>query len=198
MREVILRLAALAVFSGFSLNLLLQFALGLQGITERNRRFTLPFFQMGVLFFSTFTLWLFFTRLLGPLPGEFLEYFLCFPLFVLLSLGLELFFRRLLPGFSGNVRIYNPLTAYGGLGLAALIFTLRLAFSLAEAAALAFSFSAGVILSMLVLREIRRRAVLERVPDILRGTPLVFISMGLLSLILSSVMGILFKILGIF
>jgi Na+-translocating ferredoxin:NAD+ oxidoreductase RnfA subunit len=198
MREVITRLAALTVFSGFSLNLLLHFALGLRGIAERNRSFTLPFFQMGVLFSSTFILWLIFTRFPIPLPGEFLEYFLCFPLFVLLSLGLELFFRRILPGFSGNSRVYNPLTAYEGLGLAALIFTLRLAFSLAEAAALAFSFSAGVLLSMLVLREIRNRALLERVPGILRGTPLVFISMGLLSLILSSIMGILFKILEIF
>jgi electron transport complex protein RnfA len=92
-------------------------------------------------------------------------------------------------------RTFSAVTAYDGLAAAALFVTLNLAESFFDAALLALGFALGILASLLILAEIRRRASMEEVPRFLRGSPLVLVSMGLLSLIFSSAAAILFRVL---
>jgi len=202
-------LAALAIFSGLSLNLLLQFALGTAGAAGdrpyRGRR-ELPLFQFGIMFISVLLLWIIFSDILPPSWRGFLEYFLYFPLSALVCAGLELLGERVLlriiprmqPKFEGIKKVFSACTAYDGLVLVSLIITLAISGSFAGAFVLSLFFALGNLTAMLVLNEIHRKSTMELVPRFLRGSPLILISMGLLSLISASAAGIFYKILEVF
>jgi electron transport complex protein RnfA len=225
-------LAALAVFSGLSLNLLLQFGLGIREIIDvagqeskaaEHKRDWGGIASPGwiVLFVAPLILWFFFTYALIPPAFGFLESFLLLPATLAVSAALELIFAWFFPG--GKITLdpsarppRPPLTLRGfienagfdkalfsgsscnGLALASLFLTLRLALKAAEALALTLGFSLGVLLSAMILREISRRSSLEAVPELFRGAPLSLISMGLLSLVFSSLSAIFLRILGVF
>ncbi|MDR0760431.1 MAG: hypothetical protein LBF74_10050 [Treponema sp.] len=201
----------LAVFSGLSLNLMLQMGLGIRDMGARPERIIRNIlFQWGILFFSTFLFWLLFSYVLSPLALGYLEYFVLFPLITAAGKGLEALSRRFLcPGSRLARRLPAPvleelspaelfptITAYDGLTIAAIILTLRLAGSLLEAAVLSLGFSLGGAAAAFILRDIHRRSSLERIPFTLRGRPLLFISMGLMSLIFSSAAAVLLQVLA--
>jgi electron transport complex protein RnfA len=196
----------LAVFSGLSLNLLLQMGLGIRNIGDyqgRILKYTVS--RGGMLFFSVLLLWVLFSYVFSPLNLGYLEYFLLFPLVKASGMGFEAFSRSFFPSLTRAARSPAdgspgfeqppPVTVYDSLTITAAILTLRLAGSFAEAAALSLGFSLGNLMAIVILRDINRRSSLERVPGLLRGTPLLFISMGLLSLIFSSVAAILLQVL---
>jgi electron transport complex protein RnfA len=83
-----------------------------------------------------------------------------------------------------------------GLAAAALFITLNTASGFIEAAALSFGFALGILLAHIILGEIRRRSMMERVPRFLRGSPLILVSTGLLSMIFSSAALVFFRVLG--
>jgi electron transport complex protein RnfA len=148
-----------------------------------------------------------------PLPAfGFLESFLLLPAALLVSAVLELVFIYFFPGGKftrdsfgkanrGHFRpglIRDGLSRYScnGLAPASLFLTLRLAVSPADALVLSLGFSLGCLTAALILREISKRSSLEAVPIAFRGAPLTLISMGLLSLIFSSVAAIFLRTLG--
>jgi electron transport complex protein RnfA len=185
-----LHLAVLAVFSGLSMNLLLQCGLGMRGAAREGER---PFLlvRIGLVFLSVLILWTFFSYVFHP---GFFEYLLLFPLSALIYAGLErLLFRAVLkqeaPGFKESY-------CCDGLTAAALFLTLHLASGFVEAAVLSLGFSLGLLISLLILAEVRRRSRMEAVPRLLRGSPLALISMGLLALIFSSTAFIFYQALG--
>ncbi|MDR2617537.1 MAG: hypothetical protein LBC62_01590 [Treponema sp.] len=190
-------LAALAVFAGLSLNLILQFALGTRGVllfTRDSRETPFPVFQMANLFVSVFVLWAAYYYILRPLSGGALEYFLLFPLSALVCLGFESLRKKVSPK-QESPGAFSASTAYGGLVPVSLIMTIHLALTVFDAAVLAFFFALGCFLALLILGEIRRRSGLEWVPRYLRGSPLVLISMGLLSMIFAAAAWICFRVL---
>lgn len=208
-------LAGLAVFSGLSLNLFLQFAVGTEGsaadsLHRNNAARIIPRAQLGILFVSVVFLWVFFSSALPAAWRGFSEYFLFFPLSALVCMGLELLCERILsrifpkmfpqkaPQLTGIKKVFPAVSAYDGLVPAALFITSFAAERFADAVVLAFFFTLGNLSAMLVLNEIRRRSTLEWVPRHLRGSPLVLISMGLLSLISASAAWICFRVLEAF
>ncbi|GHV75616.1 hypothetical protein AGMMS49942_04370 [Spirochaetia bacterium] len=215
--EVLGALGSLAVFSGLSLNLLLQFGLSVGGIIEPASRPSPPHWL--ILFVSSFVLWLFFTYVLAAPAFGFLESFLFFPAAMLVSLTLESVFVYFFPsGVITRDALRNAkkgpwkpweiardiclnsdgLPRYSGNGLAAasVFLTLRLALTLVDALVLCLGFSLGCLVAAAILREINKRSSLESAPQSFRGAPLTLISMGLLSLIFSSVSVILIRVLG--
>ena len=201
----------MAVFSGLSLNLLLQFALGTastaNGIVSKTETIKeLPFVQLAILFLSSLFLWVFFTYLMPNYWKGFSEFFLFFPLSALVCMGLELLgkrvFSRFLPSFypadGGIKKVFSAFTSYEGLVPASLMITFLVAKDFISALVLTLFFAIGNLVAMLILNEIRRRSTLECIPHYLKGSPLILISMGLLSLITVSVAGICFRILEIF
>jgi electron transport complex protein RnfA len=104
---------------------------------------------------------------------------------------------RFFPKISTEPGASSARTSYNGLVIAALLMTLRLASTFMEAMVLALGFSLGGLFSIGILKAIHKRSSLETVPAILRGIPLMLISMGLLSLIYASAAVILLRVLGI-
>ena len=89
-------LAALAVFSGLSLNLLLSFALGAAGVAgdvlpKGETRRKVPLLQLCLLFISVLFLWLFFSFVVSPFWMGFSVYFLLKKYFPTLPLTKGLF-----------------------------------------------------------------------------------------------------------
>jgi electron transport complex protein RnfA len=189
---------SLMIFSGLSLNLILQFGLSLGGAAAVRRREEISWVPWGVLFLSPLILWGLFSRVPLFLYLGFGEYFLLFPLSVLVCMGLEKICLLAAPKTRDLPPLFTSISAYNGMVPAALMLTLRLAVSFAEAVVLALGFSLGALIAVLVPHEIRRRASMEAVPRFLRGRPIVVLSMGLLSLIFSSVAVLFLKALGVF
>jgi electron transport complex protein RnfA len=180
----------LAVFSCLSMNLLLQCGLGMGGAVQEGDR-PVPLIQTGLILLSLLLLWPLFSYVLVL---GFFEYLLLFPSSALVYAGLErLLFRIILKrelSKSQNCCFCDGLTA------AALFITLHLASGFIEAAVLSLGFALGMLLALLILAEIRRRSRMEAVPRFLRGSPLLLISMGLLSLIFSSAALVFYLALG--
>jgi electron transport complex protein RnfA len=172
-----------------------------------------------VVFATSLILWFFFTYLLIPPAFGFLESFLLLPSTLIVSTALNLVFAYFFPGgkitLSPGIPMMRPSFAFrrliesadlsggifsgsscNGLALISLFMTLRLALTPLEALALTLGFSLGALLAAVILREINRRSSLEAAPELFRGAPLTLISMGLLSLIFSSVSAILLRVLG--
>jgi electron transport complex protein RnfA len=200
-------IAGLAVFSGLSLNLLLQFALGTAGAAsdtgyKANAKRELPLIQFCIIFVSIIFLWIFFKYFLPAFWRGFSVYFLFYPLSAMVCMGFELFVERVLPRvfskLKGIRKSFSAITAYDGLVPASLIITFIVADAFADVLVIALFFVVGNLTAMFTLNEIARRSSLERVPKHLRGTPLVLVSMGLLSLISTFAAGIFFKILEAF
>ncbi|MDR2370378.1 MAG: hypothetical protein LBD71_02760 [Treponema sp.] len=186
-------LAALAVFSGLSFNLLL-YGLGMGGIAAgRVEKDRFPLLQTGIFFVSVLVLWIIlegFSSALG-----FFEYFIVFPAGAFVCRGLQCLVSRIQKKKPFSC-VFDSRTGYDGLAGASLFLTRMLAADFAGALVLALGFTAGIMGTVLVLREIRRRSLMEAVPVFLRGSPLTLISMGLLSLIFGSAAAVLFRVLG--
>jgi len=184
-------LAGLAIFAGLSLNLVLQFAIGSGPAAKTG---TLPVYQIICLFVSVVFLWICYTYIFNFISGEFMVYFLFFPFSALLCLGLDKLETILFPK-KKYVRLFKGLTAYDGLVPASLVLTVNMALTFSDALILSFFFASGCLLAVAFMKEIRRRSSLEEIPENLRGMPLAFISMGLLSMIFGSAAWICFRVL---
>ncbi|MDR1306981.1 MAG: hypothetical protein LBK74_05365 [Treponema sp.] len=186
-------MAALFCFASLSLNLMLDFALGIREMVSRERTpRTRCYYPWAVLFVSTALLWVFFARVIGFL-GIF-DYLLIFPLSALASFGIEKLVFRLVPRLGENPRIFKTGSPYNGLSAAALAVTLQFAADFGEALSLSAGFALGGLFAFFIIKEIQKRSFLEAIPYGLRGTPLLLISMGILALIFSAVSALFLKI----
>jgi electron transport complex protein RnfA len=190
--------SAFAVFAfsaGLSYNLVVQFGLGMGALAPpESRKIYVPFIQILSLFCSVFVLWIVFFALSSSFYLGFFEYFLYFPLSSFACFAFETAFFRVFPKTAEHGRVFNAFSAYGGIAAAALFLTRHLALSFSQALILSFHFSLGTLISILILIGIRKRACIERVPEFLRGGPVILIAMGLLSLIFTASAGIFYKI----
>ena len=204
------RLAMLAVFSGLSMNMILQFGFGLKGIAfDKTIDKEEILAESGIFFVAVMLLWLVFSFIRSVLFLGFMEYVFLFPLSFLGFSVLDYLMRRTIikrfipqktagqneiTFLSGVLEAGKPLG--GATAGAALFFTLNVASGLIEAAILAMGFTFGIALAIVTVGEIRRRAEMETVPQWLRGSPLALVAMGLLALIFSSGALMFFEVLG--
>ena len=182
----------LLIFSGFTMNIVLQCALGIKGIAESKipvNRLTL--IKSGLIFISIIFLWFFFSRVISSVISGIFIYVLLFPVSAIVYDSLEFFvFRFLLKKDTQDESIINfP----GGITAAAVFISINIAGSFLETVILSFGFTSGIFLVNLIIREIRKRAALEAVPVFMRGKPLVLTAMGLLSLIFTTASLLIFR-----
>ena len=195
----------LAVFSGLSMNLILQFGIGLKGIafdTHIGKEKILA--GSGILFVTVMFLWLVFSFTRSVLFLGLLEYVILFPLSFLVFSVLEYLTNRFIlkkgagqedASLWGDV-LSGGEFAGGALSSAALFITLNVAGGFLEAVVLSLGFACSTALVFVVVGEIRRRSGMEAVPHSLRGGPLALIAMGLLSLVFVSSALMFFGVLG--
>ena len=188
-------LILLMIFSAFTMNLVLQCALGIRGIAEsKNPGKVSNLIRPGIIFIAVVLLWLFFSKVISLMVSGIIIYVLLFPVSSIVYDGLEyLLFKYILKKEPDNE---NSISFPGGITAAAVFICMNIANNFIEALVLSFGFAAGTYLVFIIIGEIRRRAALEAVPQFLRGKPLVLISMGMLSLIFSSVSLLLFRMIG--
>jgi len=200
MNTSITSLVMLAVFSGLSMNLILQFGLALKRVAFESaigRERLLA--GMGIIFTAVVLLWLIFSFGRSVMFLGLLEYMLLFPASSVAFSVLEyLTARFILKEDAGRKDAFflNDALSGGALIGAALFITLNVAGSLLDAIVLSLGFSCSTALVFVVVGEIRRRSGMEAVPRWLRGGPLALIAMGLLSLVFSSGALMLFGVLG--
>jgi len=194
---LILPLVPLAIFSGLSLNLLLHFALGTAGIAaEGEGKRKLPLFQFVIMFVVVLFLWVLFSVIFPSYWFGFSKYFLFYPFSALLCIFFERIGRAVFT--SPDSKMFRSITGYEGLVPFSLFLTITLAANFTAAVIVSSFFTLGNLTAILILNEIRRKSALERVPSFIRGSPLILISMGLLSLIFGAAAGIFFMMLEVF
>jgi Na+-translocating ferredoxin:NAD+ oxidoreductase RnfA subunit len=177
---------ALALFAAFYLNLFLCFGIGIRELTAKKIR---PVFQTvyiwTIIALVTFLLWVFFERVLVFIPGI-PVYLLLYPCSLFACIGLEIFLFEMFPALGENPGIFRLGSPYSAFSLASLYLTIQFASGFIDALLLALAFSAGAIAAYFAVHEIRRRSFLETAPRGLRGNPLIIISAGLLSFVLTA------------
>jgi len=185
---------ALVFFASLSLNLVLNFALGAREVVQKKQ---IPALQLSypwiILFVSTLLLWVFFARIFAFSKGIF-DFLLILPISVAASSVLEkLFFRFVVPLPEEKSALFFVGSSYSELAAVSVLLTLHLALSFADALLLSLAFSIGGFAAFLIIKEIQKRSTIEVIPYGLRGTPILLISMGLLSLVFSAVSVLLLK-----
>jgi Na+-translocating ferredoxin:NAD+ oxidoreductase RnfA subunit len=186
------------IFTGFSINLIVQFALGIRdSIGTKPYLWRYSLYQGFVLFLSVVITWIVFINIINPLGLGFLETLLLLPVSIFVASLLE---KGMLFVLSRWIRPAQTsiFSAYNGLIFGANFFVLKIAESFSETLIMAAGFSFGYVLSMAVILEIRKRSAIEAIPDALRGTPLLLFSLGLLSLIFSAAAVFFFQMLNVY
>ena len=189
-----LPLALFVIVSGLSMNLMLQCGLGIErtaSSSSGDQSIKGSLEKLGIIFVSVLLLWAIFAKIISAISAELFVYMLLFPVASIAFDGFEYVFCHFI--LEKEVERDCYISFCNGITAAALFVCLNLADTFVQAAALSFGFVAGIFLSFLILREIRRRAVLESVPRYVRGRPLILISMGLLSLIFTASALLLFR-----
>jgi Na+-transporting NADH:ubiquinone oxidoreductase subunit NqrE len=141
------------------------------------------------LFASSFLSWICFDSILewGWVPVFLLRY----PFVLFVSLGIEKGLFAILEQagvsreLSSNPRFFAIGASLNGFSLAAAFLVSRFAFDAGEALFVSLAFAIGSFAAYIILKEIQKRSYWEILPRPLRGAPILFISMGLLSLIVS-------------
>jgi Na+-translocating ferredoxin:NAD+ oxidoreductase RnfA subunit len=179
------QIALFAILAALSLNLVLHTGLGIKEIYQDvDTSFLGSLFRWGALFAVVFLFWLLWTFVFSPLSLGFFSVVFIFPFCALALHAIDdyLLKQRPPPYFNpspNGISLSTPLCVFS------LFMTLRLASTVAEAALLSLFFSAGCILASLTLSSILLRMRSEPVSRKITGTPLAFISNGLLALIFS-------------
>jgi len=193
-------LVMLAIFSGLSMNLILQFGLSLKGIAfDESIGEEKLLAGSGVLCITIIFLWLILSCIRSVLFLGLLEYVVLFPVSFLVFSILEWLTNSFIlkKNTEEEAILFGDTVTGGALAGAALFMTLNVAGSLFEAFVLSLGFSCSTALVMVVTGEIRRRAEMESVPHCLRGGPLALIALSLLSLVFASGALMLFGVLGV-
>lgn len=175
----------LLIFSAFTMNLTLQCALGLKGAAvpgNCNQKASL--IRLNIISVSVVLLWFLFSKILNSIFSGMLVFILIFPVSYLVYSGLEILVFNYL--VEENIQDENFISFPGGITAVAVFICVNIANGFLEVLLLSFGFTAGILLVILIIREIRKRAELEAVPRFMRGTPLVLVTMGMLSLIFTT------------
>jgi electron transport complex protein RnfA len=178
--------ALLIIFTGFSFNLVVQIGLGIRNsMSIKQFQFRYSLFQSLILFFSVLFTWLAFGYVIIPLGLSFLETLLLLPLSFFFAAIVEKGFQAVLSRWI-NPDYCKVFSAYKALVFASAFFITKVGNSFGESLIMAAGFALGYFLSMAIVMEIHKRSSIEAVPKVLRGAPLLLISLGLLSLVCSA------------
>lgn len=186
----------LFIYSAFTINLVLQCALGIKGVVESKNHFIVSsLVKLGLVFVSVILLWVFFSRIIFSVISGPLLYILIFPVSSMAYSGFEyIIFRYLL---KKDAKHESVIDFPDGITAVSVFICVNISRNFFETAVLSFGFSSGIFLVNIIICEIRTRASLEAVPVFLRGKPLILVTMGLLSLVFSTASVLLFKMMGV-
>jgi len=183
----------LFIYSGFTINIVLQCGLGIKGIVDSKSIVNVSsFIRLGVIFSSIILIWLFVSSVVFSVFSGIFVYVLLFPLSAILYNGLEYFIFTYIYKKETDTFVNFP----DGIIAVSVFICINIANNLRETMMLSFGFTFGIFVVNLIVGEIRKRAALEAVPVFLRGKPLVIIAMGLLSLVFTAASLLFFRMIS--
>ncbi|MBI3813265.1 MAG: RnfABCDGE type electron transport complex subunit A [Nitrospinae bacterium] len=165
---VLIRFLALCSFFGVSNRIEISLSMGMAVI-----------FVMTLASAAAWIIWYFF---LIPLNIEFLRTASFILVIATLVQLVEMYIKKTAPALYNALGIYLPLitTNCAVLGIAILIIDYRLGFL--NSLIYTISVAAGYTLSIILFAGIRERIEMAPIPDILKGSPIIFITAGIMSL----------------
>ena len=198
-------LALLAVFSSLSVNLILQFGIGLSRITMNGKLQSGPasgkkklYGGLGIIFVTVILLWFIFSFLGSVISLGLLEYVLVFPAGFIVFSGISYFIKiKKDKNNKNDIKDDDDDKITGGIfSSAALFICINIAGKFLDTVILTLGFIAGIWLAVKITSEIQKRSEMEAVPKCLKDGPLVLVSMGILSLVFTSAALMLYQVLG--
>jgi len=187
------QLLMLFIYSGFTINIVLQCGLGIKGaVSSKSTLNSAVFIKLGIIFSSIIFIWLLFSKIIFSLFSGIFVYALLFPMSAIVYNGLEYLIFTYLYKKEEETFISIP----DGITAVSVFICINIANHIQEAVLLSFGFTFGIFIVNLIAGEIRKRAALEAVPVFLKGKPLVIIAMGLLSLIFTAASLLFFRVIS--
>lgn len=165
---VLIRFLALCSFFGVSNKIEVSLSMGMAVV-----------FVMTLASAASWIIWYFF---LSPLKIEFLRTASFILIIAALVQLVEMYIKKTAPALYNALGIYLPLitTNCAVLGVAILLIDYRLGFL--NSIIYSISVAAGYTLSIILFAGIRERIEMAPIPDILKGSPIIFITAGIMSL----------------
>jgi Na+-translocating ferredoxin:NAD+ oxidoreductase RnfA subunit len=188
-------LILLFILSVFTMNLTLQCALGIKGNAEsKNAGYLINLIKSGIIFFSIIILWLVFSKIIFAVSSSIFVYILLVPASFIVYEGLEYLVYYFL--YKNRDEEESFINFPGGIIAAALFVCMNIADSFLQTLVLSFGFTGGIFLVSAIVREVRKRAALEKVPLFMRGKPLVLVAMALMALVFTVGSLLILRIIG--
>lgn len=165
---VIMRFIALCPFIGMS--------------TDEDKSIGMGLAVTFVTVMATCVTWPVYHFILEPLGLVFLKLLVFILVIASLVQLVEYFLKKSVPGLYSSMGIYLALITTNCGILAVTLDSITNNFSFTEALVYAIGVAMGFLLSMLLLAGIRRRIRTSPIPAFLKGTPILFVCAGLLSI----------------
>ena len=165
---VIMRFIALCPFIGMS--------------TDEDKSIGMGLAVTFVTVMATCVTWPVYHFILEPLGLVFLKLLVFILVIASLVQLVEYFLKKSVPGLYSSMGIYLALNTTNCGILAVTLDSITNNFSFTEALVYAIGVAMGFLLSMLLLAGIRRRIRTSPIPAFLKGTPILFVCAGLLSI----------------
>jgi len=186
----------LFTISAFYMNLMLQCGLGIKGTDESKKcKKISTLIGLGIIFFSVNILWILFSKIFIHISAGLFIYILVFPVSYMVYEAFHLLFIRFI--IKKDIGKESFVCFPGGITAVSVFLCLNISNSFFQTFIISLGFVLGIMLIVLILREIRRQAFLEIIPAFLRGNPMILISMGLLSLVFSVSCTLVLRMIGI-
>ena len=177
----------LIIFSCLSVNLTTHLGIGLDILASSKRNeIKKHLIKLSILFPVIILLWLLITLLRSIFSLGFLEYILLFPVCYSISFAIESYLSKFNFYISTESTEYNSINTNASIITAILFIILNVSGNFLQAMTLIFGFLLGLFTIIVVIIEIKSRAELEKTPQLLKGSPIMLIAVGLLSIIFSS------------
>jgi electron transport complex protein RnfA len=165
---VIIRFIALCPFIGMS--------------ADEDKAFGMGMAVTFVTVLATCVTWPIYYFVLAPLGLVFLELLVFILVIASLVQLVEFYLKKAIPGLYRSMGIYLALITTNCAILAVTLDNITKGFNFIESVVYALGVALGFLLSMIILAGIRKRIRTSPIPAFLKGTPILFVCAGLISI----------------
>lgn len=135
-----------------------------------------------VMLLATAVTWPLYHFVLNPLGLEFLETLVFILVIAALVQLVEFYLKKSAPALYSSMGVYLALITTNCAILAVTLNSISNGYSFVESIVYALGTACGFLMSMILMSGIRQKLKSSAVPDFVKGTPILFVAAGLLSL----------------
>ena len=153
------------------------------GVTKRvETAFGMGLAVLFVITVSSSLSWVIQTFVLSPFSLEYIQTVIFILIVASLVQIVEIFLKKKIPFLYSSLGIYLPLITTNCAVLGAILLAIQKDYIFLYSLLFSFFISLGFILAMLLMAGVRKKIESDKIPDLLKGVPIVLITGGLLSI----------------